>query len=439
MSVQNPIDPGSPPALIEAAIVRHAMAAKGARLGVAVSGGADSVCLLASLARLAPGHGWSLTVLHLNHGVRGAEADADTAWVEELSARLGLPCHCARQRIEPGADWENRARQARLRFFREQMKFRSLDRVATGHTLDDQAETVLLRLLRGAGPEGLSSILPLTREGLIRPMLGVTHCQAREWLARQGIEWREDASNQHLHHTRNWLRHEVMPLLAARFPAAGEALARHAAAAFEDRMFWTSAVERTVEGVFQPTGGALVAGLDGIRSVARPLRQRLVRAALARFASKMVDAAQLDAVMDLVEGTRASGRVRLAGVEAWLSMGKVRIGRPLENPAIEPVEILTTGTYPLDWRGTSLWISRLDAGPVALRGWLAGDRAGWGVRGKSLKEEFQRARIPAWERAGWPVLAIESRVIWAGVLGSEDGVEATEMAVAPEWGPGSSI
>ena len=136
----NAIEPGSPPALIGAAIRRHAMARDGARLGVAVSGGADSVCLLESLAMLAPERGWRLTVLHLNHGVRGEEADTDTAWVEQLAARLGLPCHSERRRIEPGADWENRARQARLKFFREQMKSASLDRVATGHTLDDQAE-----------------------------------------------------------------------------------------------------------------------------------------------------------------------------------------------------------------------------------------------------------------------------------------------------------
>lgn len=415
------------------------MAADGARLGVAVSGGADSVCLLVSLSRLAPEHGWKLTVLHLNHGVRGEEADADTAWVEQLCAGLGLPCHCARQRIEPGADWENRARQARLRFFREQMKRHSLDRVATGHTLDDQAETVLLRLLRGAGPEGLSGVLPVTAEGLIRPMLDVTHAQARSWLTGQRLSWREDASNQHLHHTRNWLRHEVMPLLAMRFPSAGEALARHAAAACEDRIFWTGAVGRAVENVFQPAGGALLAGLDAIRSVARPLRQRVVRAALARYASKMVDAAQLEAVMDLVEGTRTSRRVRLTGVEAWLSMGKVRIGRPVAHPAVDGLEIPAAGTYPMAWRGTSLWISRLDAAPVTLRSWKPGDRAGWGRPGRSMKEEFQRARIPAWERAGWPVLACGARVLWAGTLGAVAGIEASEMTEAPEWGRESPI
>ena len=84
-------------------------------------------------------------------------------------------------------------------------------------------------------------------------------------------------------------------------------------------------------------------------------------------------------------------------------------------------------------------IGRLTVAAAVLRGWQPGDGAGWGHLGRSLKEEFQRARIPAWERAGWPVLAVEGRVIWAGSLGCADGVEAGEMAAAPEWGPGSPI
>lgn len=410
------------------------MLACGARLGVAVSGGADSVCLLLSLALLAPSRGWSLTVLHLNHGVRGEDADADTAWVEQLSAKLGWPCHSGRQRIEPGPDWENRARQARLKFFREQMKLHALDRVATGHTLDDQAETVLLRLLRGAGPEALSGILPVTREGLIRPMLDVTHEQARNWLVSQGIGWREDASNLHLHHTRNWLRHEILPAVRRRFPSAQEALARHAAAAFEDRGFWEAAVALATENLFGRHADALTAPLEALLSAAKPLRRRVVRAALSSFAGRMVDAAQLEAVMRLFEGARRPGRVRFAGVEAWLSMGQVRIGHPLMQPAVEPLEIMSAGTYPLIWRGTSVWISRLDTAPVTVRAWQPGDLAGWKKQERSLKEEFQRARIPAWERAGWPVLAIGGRVIWAGRLGSVEGVEASELESAPEWG-----
>lgn len=421
------IEPGSPPALIAAALGRHGLAAEGARLGVAVSGGADSVCLLVSLARLAPARGWSLTVLHLNHMLRGEEADADQAWVEALSARLGLTCCCSRQRIEPGADWENRARKARLRFFGEQMARQGLDRVATGHTLEDQAETVLLRLLRGAGPEGLSGILPVTGEGVIRPMLSVTHEQARSWLTSQGIGWREDASNQHLHHTRNWLRHEVMPVLAARFPAANEALARHAAAALDDRRFWTSAAERAVKTVFERRGDALVARVEAVAGMESPLRRRTVRLALSGFADRMVDAAQLERAMGLIDGARRAGRVRMAGVEAWVSMGMVRIGRPVVIPAIEPVRIGGPGEYSMAWRGSSLRIERLEVEAATLRGWKPGDRAGWRHPERSLKEEFQRLRIQAWERAGWPVVEADGRVIWAGKLGAAEGVEAVEL------------
>jgi len=167
------------------------MIGPGARLGVAVSGGADSVCLLIALTELAGQNGWELRALHMNHGLRGAESDADAAFVASIAANLGLPCSVETRMIKPGPDWENRARQARLDFFAAQIQLHSLARVATGHTLDDQAETVLLRLLRGSSPESLRAILPVTSEGLIRPMLAVTHEQAELWLTRQGIDWRE--------------------------------------------------------------------------------------------------------------------------------------------------------------------------------------------------------------------------------------------------------
>jgi tRNA(Ile)-lysidine synthetase-like protein len=194
-----------------------------------------------------------------------------------------------------------------------------------------------------------------------------------------------------------------------------------------------------VEEIFGRQGGALIAPLDAVRSMAVPLRRRALRWALSRYAEKMVDSAKMDAVMGLTGGARPAGRVRLAGVEAWVSMGRLRIGRPVERVAIRPVEIRACGVYPMDWRGTNLRIGRLDAETATLRGWQPGDRAGWGHVGRSLKEEFQRARIPAWERAGWPVLEAGGRVVWAGTLGSAGEVEASELAAAPEWGPGSPI
>ncbi len=432
-------EPGSPPALIAAAIARHAMIGPGARLGVAVSGGADSVCLLVALAGLAGQSGWELRALHLNHGLRGADSDADAAFVAALAARLGLPCNVETRVIEPGPNWENRARHARLDFFTGQMQLHSLARVATGHTLDDQAETVLLRLVRGAAPESLRAILPVTSGGLIRPMLAVTHAQAGEWLTRQGIGWREDSSNLHTRYSRNWLRREILPAVETRFPAARRTLARHAAIALDDAEFWAAAVREAVTDVFEQRLDSLVTTVDALAVLPAALRRRVLRFALASTTAVMTGTAQLEAVMGLLDGSRRSGRVRLAEVEVWLSMGQVRIGGPRMKPVVDPQQIHAAGIYMLPWRGTSLRVHRLDQPPATLRAWQPGDRAGWTCSPRLIKELFQQARIPAWERAGWPVLECGGLVIWAGDLGSNSNVAAEELPGPPDLAGGSPI
>lgn len=427
MAKQHTLEPGFPPALIAAAVSRHAMIGRGARLGVAVSGGADSVCLLVALAGLAGQFEWDLTVLHLNHGLRGADADADAAFVAGLADRLGLACRIQTRVIEPGPDWENRARRARLEFFSDQMKALPLDRVATGHTLDDQAETVLLRLLRGAAPESLCGILPMTPDGLIRPMLDVTHDAAREWLTRQGIAWREDATNHQTQYTRNWLRRDILPGIETRFPAARATLARHASVALDDREFFGEATAEAAMRVFEPRPGAFVGRVQSLAELPASLRSRVLRYGLARWARAMVDTSHVDAVVDLVMSGRHSGRVRLAEVEAWLSMGMLRIGRPLAKAGAQPVEVSKEGVYPISWRGTRLHVAALGQRTATLRAWLPGDRAGWTSPPKRLKEIFQSARIPVWERASWPVLDSGGLIVWAGKLGGAGDVAAEEL------------
>lgn len=421
------LEPGSPPALIAAAIERHAMAAPGVRIGVAVSGGADSVCLLNSLALLAGSHGWRLTVLHLHHGLRGADADADAAFVELMARNLRLPCVVEVNPIAAGPDWENRARCERLDFFQRQMREMPLDRIATGHTLDDQAETVLLRILRGASPESLSGILPVTQAGLIRPMLEVTHQSACKWLREQGIEWREDLTNASKDYTRNWLRHDILPAVEARYPSARATLARHAAAAQHDSEFWAVAVRNAAD-VFVAGPDSSIAGVQPLAAIPSALRRRVLRWALSRYSNTMIDFVHVEAVDHLVTTGRGSGRVRIGRVEARLSMGMLRIGPPPAPPAIKIQTVSGPGEYEMPWRGTRLKISRFDGKQAALRAWKPGDHASWTTTPKRLKELFQMARIPAWQRAGWPVLESEGLIVWAGDLGGCAGIEADEEA-----------
>ena len=142
----------------------------GARLGVAISGGADSVFLLHALLELAPRWNLQLSTVHVDHGIRGAQSHADAAFVADLAARHSLPFHL-RQADVPAIDdnMEQAARRVRQAFFADLLSTGAVDRIATGHTRSDQAETVLYRILRGSGLPGLAGILPVTKEQIVRP------------------------------------------------------------------------------------------------------------------------------------------------------------------------------------------------------------------------------------------------------------------------------
>ena len=200
---------------VAATIERYRMFENAKSAGVAVSGGADSVCLLHVLRELAPRWNLRLVVLHVNHGLRGEESRADEQFVRELAESLGLESRVRAVNLADAADnLEQAARRARLEFFRDQLSAGGLDRVATGHTGDDQAETVLFRFLRGSGGAGLAAIRPVTAAGIVRPLLAVSRQEIEQYLRERGIAWREDSSNASLRFARNRIRHELLPQLA---------------------------------------------------------------------------------------------------------------------------------------------------------------------------------------------------------------------------------
>src|SRR5271157_287 len=193
----------------------------GLRLAVGLSGGADSVALVCALAERSGELGLVLHAAHLHHGLRGAEADADLEFARGLAAELGLPFHEAR--VDTAAEArqnaetiEEAARRLRYGWFRQLLASGEVEAVATAHTRDDQAETVLAKFLRGAWTEGLSGIHPVIKypEGrILRPLLSTTRAEVEAYLNALGQEWREDSSNRHLTYTRNRIRHELLPLL----------------------------------------------------------------------------------------------------------------------------------------------------------------------------------------------------------------------------------
>jgi len=343
----------------------------GERVCVAVSGGADSTALLLGLceanrAKAEGGQelGVAVSAAHVHHGLRGADADADAAFVRELCEGLGVALRVtqvdtpARMRNE-GEGMEEAARGLRYAALWGLMERGEVDVVATAHTLDDQAETVMMKLLRGAGTEGLGGISPVLEGGggtrantggvplrksqeqddgerrsgrIVRPLLGVRRAEVEAFLRERGQAWREDASNRDLTLTRNRVRHRLMPELRGFNPRVDAALARTAEIAREDEAFWSAEVARVLPQLLLPgrpvrgggravgTGvGEAVYAVEIARLAALPpaLRRRVLRA-VGRTVGARLDAEETAKVLELaglggVGGGRIGARLELHG------------------------------------------------------------------------------------------------------------------------------
>jgi len=232
----------------------------GMRVAVAVSGGADSIALLRRLTGLATEIGLALSVAHVHHGIRGADADTDAEFVCALAATRQLVFH-RRDVDTPLAARENRetieeaARNLRYAWFRELLEQGEADAVATAHTLDDQAETVLHKLLRGAWTEGLGGIHPVihcARGVILRPFLGTRRAEIEAWLRAIGQPWREDATNADRAFARNRIRHELLPTLATYNPQIYAQLANMATLARDEDAFWQTELARILPSLLLP-------------------------------------------------------------------------------------------------------------------------------------------------------------------------------------------
>ena len=276
----------------------------GMRVAVACSGGADSVALLRTLIARKEELGLVLSVAHMHHAIRGEEADADAAFVAALAERFELQFHLsltdapARAR-ENRETLEEAARNLRYAWFRQLMAEGQADAVVTAHTLDDQAETVLHRFLRGAWTEGLAGIHPVVnvdRGVILRPFLAVRRAEIEGFLHAIGQPWQEDSSNQDTAFTRNRLRHQLLPELAEYNPQIQKQLSQLAALARDEEAYWQSELARILPTLLLPgkavRGGGRAAGalpgedplaIEVLRLQALPpaLRRRVIRAAAA--------------------------------------------------------------------------------------------------------------------------------------------------------------
>ena len=442
-------------------IDRYHMFSPGQRVGVAVSGGADSVCLLHVLVELAPRWALKLSVLHLDHRLRGSESERDAEFAGDMAARLGLAyhgeqCDIARLRTETGDNLEQAARQARREFFLRFIHQGLLDRVALGHTRSDQAETVLLRFLRGSGTAGISGILPVTAEGFVRPLLEIDREEARRWLRERNIPWREDSSNQDPRFARNRIRHELLPALERDWnPALSGTLARMATLALDEEEYWNREIDRLEASVLQSKPPAILLRTGDLAAHPRPVARRLIRRAILRTRGDLrrIEFSHVEDVLALAGIEEGHGRIQLPGVDVMRSFDWLRLA-PSPGPSAEtrnyrfalavpghlriqelgltlrleieepPITRSTESGYntvgcALDWLRVS--------GPLEVRNWRPGDQyRPVGFAGtERIKQLFQKARVPLWERRGWPVITSGDSILWAWRFGPAARYAAT--------------
>ena len=250
-------------------VSRQGMLRAGETLGVGVSGGADSVALLRLLLELRDTLGVRLVVLHFNHQLRGADAADDQGFVEELAAAHGLECVVSAQDVRGAAlrgKWnlEDAARRLRYQFFGDAVAQGRVTRVAVAHTADDQAETVLAHLLRGAGITGLAGIHPVFGS-IVRPLLEIRRQELREYLVVLGQPWREDATNNDTTRLRARIRHRLLPFLEREFePQVVAQLCRLASLAANEETFWDSWVSAAFQSKArrEPSGAIAIGAAD---------------------------------------------------------------------------------------------------------------------------------------------------------------------------------
>lgn len=413
------------------------MAGPGDRVLVAVSGGSDSVGLLAIFHRLRRKLGVELVAAHVNHRLRGAESDADEACAAAAAAALAVPFVRGDlpAGLRRGGNREERARELRYAALADLARDSACSRIATGHTRGDQAETLLFRLVRGSGPAGLAGIRRKRDDGVIRPLLDCTRDEVRAFAQAAGLAFREDASNDDLRFGRNRIRHEIMPRLRRLNPAAEAALARVADLLRAEQVV----VDEWVRGrVGRATrDGAL--SLARLAEVPEALRGHVIRRWLfdAGIPEPRLGGRQVDLVGRLAAGTRPGGSVALPGgfvVQRNYDLLSVeRAGGTRPDPD-RPVLLRPGGEIALagGWRlrasevenlreyrkPSDLWHAVCDADGASqgllVRHPLRGERVRpVGMSGsRKLSDVFVDGKVPRSERSLHPVVASGGEIVW---------------------------
>jgi len=450
----------------------------GERLGVAVSGGADSVALLHLLLELREELGCVLCVAHFNHKLRGRASEADEKFVAQLAAKHGLEFFVARENIaaktkRERGNLEDVARRARYAFFERLVQEGRLARVAVAHTADDQAETVLAHILRGTGLAGLGGIHPTTGV-VVRPLLGIRRADLRTYLRGKRQSWREDASNRDTRRMRARIRQKLLPLLERQFqPAIVEHLCQLAEFAREDEAYLDCQSSLREKEMIQTAQNATRLALCGFLREPRAIQTRVLRCIVERLKPRagQFSAAHVEALLAVARHPDSGKSMQLPGgvevrreSQALVFLPAAKIAPSSRERTASPeyayevdlrpghaelpiVELhcrlhLRVIDWPSEGRETNSTGAVLDRGrlcvPLVLRNWVPGDcmqPLGHRKRHK-LARLLNEIGVSRWEKKLWPVLTTGGQIAWVRGLGASHefaaGNETREGVVITE-------
>ncbi|MBI5411086.1 MAG: tRNA lysidine(34) synthetase TilS [Nitrospirae bacterium] len=452
---------------VAATLVARRLFEPGDCILVAVSGGPDSVALLALLAELAPSWRLRLCALHINHGLRGEESDEDARFVAALCERLGISFRCERIDLggpagdrKRGSSLQERAREARYELLIRVGRELGVDKIALGHTADDQAETLLMWMLRGAGTAGLAGIPPTRESFFVRPLLDVTRADILDYLDERRLAFRTDSSNAKPLYLRNRIRQELLPLLKRYNPAVVQVLTRQADILREENHCLDQWVQEQLACLSRRDGRALSVDRAGLLALPLALQRRMVRTVIRRTGglTKGPTFRAVASVLDVVARGQSGSAVTVQGVSVeraygWIRFSpsaeanqafqkglaaeegdlSVRLGSPQAVGLLLPVPSVlrwpltgqviragldvppTAGLAPAMGGRTAIFDADRVTGPLLVRTWKAGDLfcpAGMQGQRKKLQDYFADIKLARRERAKAPLLVAPEGVMW---------------------------
>ncbi|MEO8452049.1 MAG: tRNA lysidine(34) synthetase TilS [Gemmatimonadota bacterium] len=405
---------------------------------IAVSGGPDSFALLELLAGAGAPAERSFVVVHFDHGI-SAESGAVAERVRHAARRYGLAVDVGSGGLGPAAS-ETDARTARFAWFRNRLVHHEARYLFLGHTREDQAETILMRVLKGSGPAGLAG-MARRRGPFVRPLLRLSRPDLAELAHAAGLEPWHDPANADPRHLRSWLRGAILPALAARFDPVPGLLAAGQRAAIERRA-WTALLKSMPALDFRLEDGVASVAADPLREYDSALARTLIYT-LARAAGLTVGAKAAGRIQRMIRIAQSGKIVEVSGGLAELAFDRLRLNRRAGHLSLDAATVEVTGQAGrLEWGAWSFrWSlsatpaevgrddigSWLAPGSYRVRAWRAGDRIRplGGIGQRLVVRCMQDKKVPKTERQAWPVLEQGSEIVWVpGVCRSDVGVPA---------------